>query len=90
MQFFAILLMLGLQQPDPFATHIRPTDPLTPAQEQATFKLPPGFKISLVAAEPDVHKPLNLAFDARGRLWVSETIEYPYPAPPRKKRQHQS
>src|SRR5881227_752266 len=39
----------------------------------------------LVAAEPDIHKPLNIAFDDRGRLWVTDTIEYPFPAPADKK-----
>ena len=24
---------------------------------------------------------MNMAFDARGRLWVSGSTEYPYPAP---------
>ena len=57
------------------------TEALTPAQEQKTFKLPPGFEIQLVAAEPDIKKPMNIAFDAKGRLWVTETVEYPYPAP---------
>ena len=28
---------------DPFASHVRPTDPLSPADEQAGFILPPGF-----------------------------------------------
>jgi putative heme-binding domain-containing protein len=66
---------------DPFAAAIRPTDPKTPEQEQASFHLPPGFKIELFAAEPQIQKPMNLAFDARGRLWVSGSTEYPYPAP---------
>src|SRR5262249_18015607 len=39
----------------------------------------------LVAAEPDIHKPLNLAFDQKGRLWVTDTVEYPFPAPPGRK-----
>lgn len=56
------------------------TEPLTPEQERATFKLPAGFEIQLVAAEPDIKKPMNIAFDAAGRLWLTETIEYPYPA----------
>src|SRR5262249_13109005 len=43
--------------------------------------LPPGFEIQLVAAEPYVRKPININFDARGRLWVSESVEYPFPAP---------
>ena len=66
---------------DPFAANIRLTDPLTPEQEQKSFRLPEGFEIQLVAAEPDIHKPLNMAFDAKGRIWLTDTVEYPYPAP---------
>lgn len=57
---------------------VAPTDPLTPQEERTKFKLPPGFDIQLVAAEPDIQKPMNLAFDARGRLWVTHSIEYPW------------
>ncbi|MGZ0166927.1 MAG: PVC-type heme-binding CxxCH protein [Planctomycetales bacterium] len=64
-----------------FTSHIRETDPLTPAEEQKTFVLPEGFEIQLVASEPDIAKPMNLAFDRRGRLWVSSSNEYPMPAP---------
>ncbi|HEX8200702.1 MAG TPA: hypothetical protein VF590_09460, partial [Isosphaeraceae bacterium] len=60
---------------------VAPTDALTPADEQTGFHLPPGFEIQLVAAEPDIHKPMNLAFDDLGRLWVSWSLEYPFPAP---------
>ena len=59
---------------------VAPTDPLTPSEEQKHFKLPPGFEIQLVAAEPDIQKPMNLAFDAKGRLWVTHSIEYPFAA----------
>ena len=66
---------------DPFAEGVRPTPWLKPEEEQARFRLPQGFEIQLVAAEPDINKPLNLAFDANGRLWVTTSIEYPYAAP---------
>jgi putative heme-binding domain-containing protein len=72
---------VGLSQDkptDPYAEHIAPTEPLKPEDEVKAFHLPPGFEAQLVAAEPDIHKPLNLAFDDRGRLWVSETVEYPF------------
>jgi putative heme-binding domain-containing protein len=64
-----------------FTGVIRNTEPLTPKEEQASFVLPPGFEIQLVAAEPDIAKPLNMAFDARGRLWVTSSEEYPIAAP---------
>jgi putative heme-binding domain-containing protein len=64
---------------DPFAEGVRATDPLTPDQQQKTFKLPPGFKAQLVAAEPELRKPMNMAFDGAGRLWLTESREYPWP-----------
>jgi putative heme-binding domain-containing protein len=67
---------------DPYAGHVAATPPRTPEEERRLFRLPPGFEAQLVAAEPDVHKPLNMAFDDRGRLWVTDTVEYPFPAGP--------
>ena len=58
------------------ALGVRTTEPLPPAGSRK-FRLPPGFEIQLVAAEPDIHKPMNLAFDTAGRLWVTTSIEYP-------------
>ena len=66
---------------DPLAAHVRPTDPLAPEEERAGFLLPPGFTAELVAAEDRIAKPMNLAFDDRGRLWVSCSLEYPFAAP---------
>jgi putative heme-binding domain-containing protein len=66
---------------------VAPTDPLTPQEQITKFHLPPGFEIQLVASEPDIQKPMNLNFDSRGRLWVTHSVEYPFPAegpnPPR-------
>ena len=66
---------------DPFAEGVRPTPWLTPNVSQQKFHLPSGFEIQLVAAEPGISKPMNMAFDAQGRLWLSTTLEYPFPAP---------
>src|SRR3954467_8380537 len=65
---------------DPFGEFVRSTDPKSPADEAKTFHLPPGFKIELIASEPQIGKPMNLAFDSRGRLWVTTTHEYPFAA----------
>ena len=67
---------------DPFAENIRTTPARTPQEEQKTFHLPPGFEIQLVASEPDIDKPINMAFDAKGRLWVTGSREYPFPVKP--------
>ncbi|MEX0792655.1 MAG: HEAT repeat domain-containing protein [Pirellulaceae bacterium] len=55
------------------------TAPLPPEEQQTKFRLLPGFEIQLVLADPDIGQPLNLNFDAQGRLWVTHTVEYPYP-----------
>lgn len=63
-----------------FGQHIAPTDALTPQQQRKKFHLPPGFAIQLVASEPAIGQPMNLNFDAAGRLWVTSSFEYPFPA----------
>lgn len=58
---------------------VAPTEALSPEEQQTKFRLPPGFRVELVAAEPQIQKPMNLSFDARGRLYVTHSLEYPYP-----------
>ncbi|HET9487169.1 MAG TPA: dehydrogenase, partial [Chryseosolibacter sp.] len=67
-----------------FSEHIRSTEARTPEEEQAGFKLPDGFEIQLYASEPDIEKPINLTFDSKGRMWVTQSFEYPFPATPGK------
>ena len=70
----------ALAQKPPSSPHIVDDPPLTPAEQLKKFKLPPGFEIQLVAAEPDIRKPINIAFDSAGRLCATGSIEYPYAA----------
>src|SRR5262249_41278433 len=42
--------------------------------------VPPGFAVTLVAAEPEVRQPVAIDFDDRGRLWVMQYLQYPNPA----------
>jgi len=55
---------------------IPPAPPLPPEQALKSFKVQPGFRIELVAAEPLVHNPVQIAFDPEGRLWVLEMRGY--------------
>lgn len=50
---------------------------LSPAEELASFKVPEGIKVSLVASEPDVVDPVAMCFDAQGRMFVCEMRGYP-------------
>ena len=61
-------------------SYVAPTDAKAPADELKSFKLPPGFAAQLVASEPDIGKPIQIAFDARGRLWATTSRHYPFPA----------
>ena len=78
------LLFAGLVSAAPapklFTEGVRATEPLSPEEQRLKFHLPDGFKIQLVAAEPEVRKPMNMAFDSAGRLWVTESREYPFAA----------
>src|SRR5690348_14989014 len=52
-------------------------DRATAANALANFVLEKGFKIELVAAEPEVTAPVAMAFDENGRLFVVEMRDYP-------------
>ena len=51
--------------------------PVPVAEAAGKMKLPPGFKVSCFAGEPDVVQPIAFTFDDRGRMWVVECLMYP-------------
>ena len=53
-----------------------PPKPLTAEEELKTFKVPRGFHVELVAAEPMVDSPTALSWDEKGRLFVCEMRDY--------------
>jgi quinoprotein glucose dehydrogenase len=59
----------------------KPVADLVPASDEPLralqrMKAPDGFEIKLWAAEPLLAKPVAIAFDERGRLFVAETHRY--------------
>src|SRR5262249_18271064 len=57
---------------------LKPPGPaLSPAEALKKMEAPPGFSVELVAAEPDIVNPVAMTFDEKGRIWITESLEYP-------------
>lgn len=56
--------------------------PYTPAQSMAMIRTEPGFRLELVASEPDVQSPVAMDIDEDGRFWVVEMPGYPLDVSP--------
>ncbi|MEO6808268.1 MAG: PVC-type heme-binding CxxCH protein, partial [Isosphaeraceae bacterium] len=54
-----------------------PGPPLSATEAMAKMVVPDGFKVELVASEPDIVNPVAMTFDERGRIWITESLEYP-------------
>ena len=53
-----------------------PVPVLTPQEALQRFRVAPGFRVELVAAEPLVKDPVFAEWDSKGRLWVCEFNTY--------------
>ncbi|BCX47965.1 cytochrome c [Haloferula helveola] len=83
MKTLALLLCLALPlaaAKDPRDDPNRPvatTEALSPAETAGRMELPDGFRMELIAGEPDIVQPIAYTIDDRGRLWVVECTNYP-------------
>ncbi len=50
-----------------------------PADVLKTFRYPEDLALDLVLSEPEVTQPVYLNFDHKGRMWVVQYNQYPYP-----------
>ena len=53
-------------------------EPLSVKGSMERTQVAPDLKLELFASEPDISKPIALAWDERGRCWVAETSDYPH------------
>lgn len=70
--------------PDVPSNFKRPTDYLDGQSAIEKMTIMPGYRVDLFASErefPDLRKPVQMSFDARGRLWVATTPTYPHYKP---------
>jgi len=72
----ALLAGGGYKEVPPPAKVVLPP-PQTPAQSLAAIQVPTDLEIELVAAEPVVMDPVDLAWGPDGRMWVVERADYP-------------
>src|SRR4029078_10879176 len=69
-----LVLLVAVAVPSPAVSQKK-----IPAEEQKKlFKVPEGFEIELVAAEPTVINPITMTIDEKGRIYVSESHTYRY------------
>lgn len=67
-------VMLGLAE----QAFSQAAKPQTPNQEKATFRLADSnLQVELITSEPYLTSPIDLAWDAEGRLYVAEITDYP-------------
>ncbi len=67
----------GEEQPPPPPGMVIPSaPPLSPADAVKTLHVPPGFRVELVASDPMIQTPVEIEFDADGRMFVLEMRGY--------------
>jgi len=52
--------------------------PLSVKGTRERTQVAPDLRLELFASEPDIAKPIALAWDDRGRCWIAETRDYPH------------
>ena len=76
----APLLAADAAKPTPSNAELFPPQPpvpmLSPTEQLKKFQLPPGYKLELVLAEPDIKEPVVAVFDGNGRMFVAEMRTY--------------
>ncbi len=50
---------------------------LSPADAARAMTVPEGFRVDVIAAEPDLQQPVAMAIDPKGRIWIAEAFSYP-------------
>ncbi len=50
-----------------------------PAESLASMQTDDDLIVEQILHEPEIAQPTHISFDARGRMWVSQYRQYPYP-----------
>ncbi|RBP44242.1 putative membrane-bound dehydrogenase-like protein [Roseimicrobium gellanilyticum] len=52
--------------------------PMSVKASMQRTQVPADMELQLFASEPDIAKPIAMAWDQRGRCWIAETRDYPH------------
>jgi putative heme-binding domain-containing protein len=81
---FAIAAMLSFSSTAYAQRDLKDIPVPDPELERQTLQLGEGLEINLFAADPLLAKPIQMNFDAAGRLWIASSETYPQIAPGQK------
>ena len=73
----AVLSVSGLSAQNEL-TNVPSSDPEV---EKASLRLSDDLEINLFISDPDIDKPIQMAWDEKGRLWLATSNSYPQPVP---------
>jgi putative heme-binding domain-containing protein len=73
----AVVLHAAGQDIIPHRQDRLPNRPFTPEEAIEAMTVPPGFAVELVASDPDIANPIAMTFDDQGRIWITQSLEYP-------------
>jgi putative membrane-bound dehydrogenase-like protein len=76
-RFFVLMLVFCSATPAMAQRNLRNIPDPDPELERKTFIVAPGFEVNLWAGDPQIHKPIHMNFDEKGRLWVASSEVYP-------------
>jgi putative heme-binding domain-containing protein len=82
--FLALSLALSLAATVRAQRDLKTIPDPDPELERRTFQVAEGFEVNLFAADPLLAKPIQMNFDAAGRLWVACSEVYPQIKPGQK------
>ncbi len=81
--FYLLLVTLSIEtraqtsKVIPHNQDLAPNPALSPQDAVKKMTVPDGFRVEIVASEPDIVNPVAMTFDERGRIWITESLEYP-------------
>ena len=73
----ALFAASGQKPGEPVPVPVAEEGPRSPEETRLGIRVPAGYRVELVASEPEVLDPVAFDWDQQGRLWVVEMADYP-------------